>query len=452
MKRITCLLFVCLMTLSLVCCGRGQVGPQETASPENTAAQHVTEAPKITDAPETHVPDHSYNKDTDFNKMLATNGNEASLLESEDVYYWKPYLGNLIYAEKDGSDYGPLCGRPECTHEDSSCDAHVAAYRFMALTGGKLYYFNVDLWRQYPDACGVICRMDLDGTNKEIVKPVPKPETLYGDGGTPQYVCFHRGILYLFYHANFMSDAEPMQPFMVYAFPLDGDEIKLIYDSGKDYHDGSIFPSGEFCYIQDYVWNEAGEYKDKILRWSSVTGETELLYEGEDFRWIARYWVDEEGTVYTNDIWTSENGTKNVMRLNDGKWEKAFDFEDPDISYSIRNLSDGIVIARNHIIYSGLLDPDIDIWIKRYDGSTVYKGKLPMTWVDAYKEQGMTLEGCRLVCGNENELFCEFELRKRNKDRVNEPQSNVLIKYALKDGDIEEMFLGDVYHEIKQNW
>ena len=110
------------------------------------------------------------------------------------------------------------------------------------------------------------------------------------------------------------------------------------------------------------------------------------------------------------------------------------------------------MIARNHIIYSGPLDPDIDIWIKRYDGSTVYKGKLPMEWLDEFTAQGMTLERASLVCGNENELFCEFELFKRNKDRVNEPQSFVLIKYELHDGEITEIPLGDVYHEIKQNW
>ena len=90
--------------------------------------------------------------------------------------------------------------------------------------------------------------------------------------------------------------------------------------------------------------------------------------------------------------------------------------------------------------------------MKRYDGSTVYKGKLPMAWFDEMKAEGMTLEGTDLVCGNENELFCEFRLRKRNPTRQNEPESLVLIKYAFTENGIEEILLGKNYREIKRNW
>ena len=452
MKRIFIVILSCLLLLPLAACTRGSIG-------ENSAAP-VTAEP-VTDEPSVHFSDHSYNRETDFNKLLAANGNRSSLFETEDVYYWQAEDdAYLRYAEKDGSDFGVVCGRPECVHDNGNicdgskqCDGYAPSMSFLWMTEGKIWYLNTELWKEYRNACAVIFCMDPDGTNKELVKPVPKPKTVYGDYSAVQYFCFHRGVLYIFAYGGYINDdLEPIQPFLVFAFTLDSEEPELIYDSGEGIHEGSIFPSGEFLYIEDHTWNRAGEHSDKLLRRSAVTGETEILYEGSDLNWIARYWVDEEGNVYTQDEWTEENGSKNVLRLNNGVWEKAFDFEDPDISYSIRSLSDGVVIARSHIVYHGPLDPDIVIWVKRYDGSTVYKGKLPMAWLGEFTGQGMTLEHASLVCGNENELFCEFELNKRNASRSNEPESRVLIKYVFTEYGIEEIFLGNNYSEIVRNW
>ncbi|MBO4878698.1 MAG: hypothetical protein J5544_00395 [Clostridia bacterium] len=463
MKRIVAILLTALIILPLAACKKGGEDPAPTAAPgDSTAAPGETAVP----GGDAYVPDLSYNRETDFNKLILTNGNRSSIIETDDVYYWQgdddPFLR---YAEKDGSDLGIVCGKPECVHDNgninggnSDCDGSIMPMSFIWLFEGKIYYLSTEYWKTYRNCVGVICRMDPDGTNKEIVKPVPIPEKRYGLGTAVQYVCWHRGLLYLFAHASQIEDAEPSQPFMVYTFSLDGDKPELIYDSGDGFHEGSIFLSGEFCYIEDYIWDYEGYYSDKLLRRSAVTGETELLYEGGEFNWIARYWVDGEGTVYTQEEWSDESGSKAVMRLKNGVWEKAFDFEDPDMSYTIRNLSDGIAIARNFVPFDREYyrkygeNPDIDIWVKRYDGSTVYKGKLPMAWFDEMKAEGMTLEGTDLVCGNENELFCEFRLRKRNPTRQNEPESLVLIKYAFTENGIEEILLGKNYREIKRNW
>ncbi|MBR4743406.1 MAG: hypothetical protein IK082_04350, partial [Oscillospiraceae bacterium] len=275
-------------------------------------------------------------------------------------------------------------------------------------------------------------------------------------------------MLYSYVFGGSIEGGEPSQPFLAMALPLDGDEWITIYDSGRDFHFGSIMPVGDYCYITDMAWSYAdpsileddnydGEVitdrnEEILLRWCSVTGETEELYRGNEMGGIFRYWIDEEGNFYAPEKYVDGVGSNRLLRLENGVWEEVINFDDPDMNYTIRSLSDGIVIARNFKEHDrNGMDPDIDIWIKRYDGSTVYKGKLPMAWLENV-EKTPTLEGAELVCGDENGLLCIFETTKRNASRSNEPQSYVLVKYVIKDGEIEEVFLGMTYHEIINNW
>ena len=110
------------------------------------------------------------------------------------------------------------------------------------------------------------------------------------------------------------------------------------------------------------------------------------------------------------------------------------------------------MIARDYKEYNrNGMDPDIDIWIKRYDGTTVYKGKLPMAWLDTMEET-KTLERAGLFCGNENELLCIFTTSKRTPDRSNEPKTFALVKYVITENGLEEILLGTTYHAIIGDW
>jgi hypothetical protein len=477
MKRFIAIILAALLLLPLTACAGGQE-PAPTAEPgENTAVPgEATAEPGVED----YVPDFNYNPATDFDQRLGMNGNMSTVIETEDVYYWlQDDDGYLRYCEKDGSDGGVVCGKPECVHDngnpiawhrEKNCNGYVGATQpYMWMLDGKIYFINdYEYITDREGTCGTIVRMDPDGTNKEVVKSIPKPKTPYGEGFLPQSYCYHRGMIYSLVWGDFIDKSEPSHPFLVMAFPLDGDDWITIYDSGRDFHNGSIMPVGDCCYIVDNAWNfedpsilydenYEGEFirawnKTTILRWCSVTGEFETLHVGDELVGIFRYWIDEEGNFYTISKYEEGVGSNRVLRLADGEWEEVLNFDDPDIDYTIRSLSDGIVIARDYKEYNrNGMDPDIDIWIKRYDGTTVYKGKLPMAWLDTM-ETTKTLERSSLVCGDENELLCIFETRKRTPDRSNEPQTFVFVKYAITENGLEEILLGTTYHEIIYDW
>ncbi|MBR0156008.1 MAG: hypothetical protein IJM20_00625 [Clostridia bacterium] len=475
MKRFIAIILTALLLLPLAACAGGQE-PAPTAGPNTTASPDETSGP----GGEDYVPDFGYNPDTDFDRRLGMNGNRSTVFETEDVYYWLlDNDGYLRYSEKDGSDGGVVCARPECVHDngnaiayhrEKNCNGYVGSVTpYMWMLDGKIYFINdYEYITDREGTCGTIVRMDPDGTNKEVVKSIPKPKTPYGDGLNPQNYCYHRGMLYSFVFGGSIEQGEPSQPFVAMAFPLDGDEWQIIYDSGRDFHYGSIMPVGDYCYITDQAWSYAdpsileddnydgevitGRNEDILLRWNSVTGELEELYRGNELGWIFLYWIDEEGNFYTISKYEEGVGSNRVLRLTDGEWEEVLNFDDPDMNYTIRSLSDGIVIARNYKEYNrDGMDPDIDIWIKRYDGTTVYKGKLPMAWLDTM-ETTKTLERSSLVCGDENELLCIFETTKRTPDRSNEPRTYVFVKYAITEDGLEEILLGTTYHEIVNDW
>ncbi|MBO4878689.1 MAG: hypothetical protein J5544_00350 [Clostridia bacterium] len=453
MKKLFCIILTAAFVLPLAACAGGK-------EPAPTAAPGVTAAPGETSGPggDAYVPDFSYNPETDFDKRFLMNGNVNTLLETEDVYYFLPSGDHFMHwCEKDGSDYGVLCGKPECMHDggngeakNTDCNGYLGmeGKQFSWIADGKIYYMQaLPLGR--PEGCCRIYRMNLDGTEHEFVRAVPWPETPYGDHMSPQRLIYHRGILYFLIFGGYIEEGEPMQPLMAAALPMDGDEISIMYDSGPVMaFYGELCPVGEFCYI--FAWG--GSQVTKILRWSSVTEQTELLYEGDELGIIAKFWVDQTGTVYAASKYEEGVGQDAVLRLENGEWEEVLRFDDPDIHYSIRAVSDGIVIARDYREYERDMDRDIDLWIRRFDGETLYKGKLPMAWIGELEEKyggHVKLEHSMLFCGNENEILAIYETwLPKPLGREYAPTCYVLVRYDITENGLNEVMLCETRHWI----
>ena len=93
-------------------------------------------------------------------------------VETQEAYY---YIGeketedsfmNLIYfCPRSGNSFQPLCGKPNCKHEDENCNA---------FCGPELGYFDGSLYTTKDTGMGKIeiIKMNLDGTDHQLVATV----------------------------------------------------------------------------------------------------------------------------------------------------------------------------------------------------------------------------------------------------------------------------------------
>ena len=162
MKR-TILLLCAVFALLLAGCGKtpqrddtdpGQ-GPQSVDTTDVVYADVVT--PKTF---ELRVPPEDRNQ-----------AYNLDFVETQEAYY---YIGqkvtedsfvNLIYfCPRGGNSFQPLCGKPNCKHEDENCNA---------FCGLELGYFDGALYTTNPDMEKVeIIKMNLDGTDHQPVTTV----------------------------------------------------------------------------------------------------------------------------------------------------------------------------------------------------------------------------------------------------------------------------------------
>ena len=463
MKKLFCIIMVCSVLLLAACTGGDK--PLPTAAPEGSAEPTAGQTANPTEAPEARVPDFSCDPATDFDKRLSQQYSRSCFADAGDVFYW--YTDNdryIRWCEKDGGEWGVLCPYPECEHDagnanhvNNDCAGHIGFQPpNIFLYEGKLYY----LWTYTPDetSFGKLYRMDPDGMNRELYAQLPP---LLTDEGKPFYsgtVYMHRGLVFIRTQRQDIEDAEPVYRDTVAVIPLGGSEFKTIYTpdySEHRYHYIMLSFAGEFCYIFDNHGDTA-----TISRWSSVTEELELLYDGEELMWVFYGWITDTGELYAASVGEMDKGREMVMRLENGEWKEVVRFEDGEKQWTILTVSDGVAIARNFIPYDPddpadyskrSTDTDIDIWVMTYGGETLYKGKLPMDWMDEL-DPGATFENIDLVFGDENGFVMQFELRYRNRERSDEPVVQALLRYDFTEEGIACTLLARNYSKIVLEW
>ena len=140
----------------------------------------------------------------------------GQFLESRDSYYMI-YLsapgGYGIYTldKENPTAWLPLCGRPDCPHNDQDCNCKISNPSAMGLYQDHLYFLgsqngNTQLWR-----------MELDGSNHELVKELFP----YSTEEVPSLPLFHKG--YVLYEVQHMENGQ-IAGCELRCFSLDPDE------------------------------------------------------------------------------------------------------------------------------------------------------------------------------------------------------------------------------------
>ena len=472
MKKQLCILLAAFLAAALFCACSGKQPaepvPAVSAAPDVTAAPDDSENDlAATDKPCVTV-DTSYNPETDaINLFSAAN---ACLIETEDGFYWCSSTSDyLLFYDNWLEEMIPVCSRPECEHfpdnnvgvQNKDCDAYLEAARHPALYNGKIYYIDSN-GIPNPNVDGTrlgmrLFRMNPDGTGKEFIKNLFTPG--YEE---PQWLVFHRGYIYGMSPQTIIEQGEVSGRTSIIAIPIEGEEttFKTIYEIDNQGW-GCMRFIGDYCYFwihymegYYYINWDTGEEIDEqqmggvALRWNTVTEEIEILYQEllpKDGYFGETAWFEEDGTVYVP-------GGDCLMKIENGERTVVFEFKEEGKNFVAATVSNGIVFART--VPEDFNDPygKSEFWVRRFDGTTVFKGELPM---DGFYESP-EFEGLRgkprwpgfvMTVGDETGLWIEFGAHWRSTG-YNEPSADFLVRYDFtEDGGIEYKLYGS-YDDI----
>lgn len=201
----------------------------------------------------------------------------------QGYYYFDWFRGMLFYWDAESRAAVPLCARPECEHDNETCDAH-AGYENQVIRlqyyGGWLYLIGVE---DTGDVC--VWRISSDGSTW---KKVGILANIQGKGLNDSLI--HRG--YAYYILTNGASAEDGTK--LYRLCLNGKEDGELVYAGKSYAGAELKLGayGNALYIRDNHLTADG-YSGNLLKYEIHDGTVETVAEQ-----IWRSWTVLEDTLY----------------------------------------------------------------------------------------------------------------------------------------------------------
>lgn len=312
LKRLLTAALAVVLTLSLAACG------------DNNSAN----LPKPNTLGDNTILGSDFQKDMNQSKAFHI----YNTCENEDGYFFLYADGNAYYLDKASGTSTILCGKPECSHTDDTCNAW-AYGNFLTYYNGKLYWSSND----YVEENGGIVNkgerlhcMDLDGTNRTVVQNLD----FVPGGDTSNYLTepiIHRGIVYFSYSG------------CVYAVAL-GDDIdnaiclygEKIIDNGSNIMNPNemyyeLWADGDMVYFMaKNVKQSNGTYKDTLYSYDPQNEKLTKVWQVPDKSEVGTWsstgvsvssWYVSGGYIYYylmgNDLWYADLSTGENIKLAD---------------------------------------------------------------------------------------------------------------------------------------
>ena len=275
------------------------------------------------------------------------------------------YLG---FYDNETGESGPLCGRPECMHQDYKCDAYLNYHPILiGCVEGKLYWLGCA--QRFGKIAGTpiqfgFWRSNLDGTDREQVKPYPEDVS-----NAVQRLTFHNEKVYLETLELTVTDAVPENHYCIYETDLTeaGAFRKLLDVPGNV----TFQITGNYVYYSSYV--HQGDMETfatglELYRYDLETGRTEQLLTADAAGEVTgSFYVCEDGSVYVADN-RQDVTSERLYRLDAGQLLPVPGTADDSGVFRTPFLSECLACALNK------LSPERQIWLYDLDGSTIYKG------------------------------------------------------------------------------
>ena len=312
LKRLLTAALAVVLTLSLAACGDNNSAnlPKPNVSGDNTILG------------------------SDFQKDMgqSTADHMKNVCKNENGYFFRYGAGNVYYLDKESGMSTVLCGKPECSHTDDTCNAY-AYGNFLTYYDGKLYWSNSD----YVDENGTIVnygerlhRMNIDGTEHEVVQ-----ELDFEPGGdTSNFLTkpiIHRGIVYFCYSGYLY--AVTLGDDIENAMCIYGEEIiddgSHIINPNEMYYE--LWADGDMVYFMaKNVKQSNGTYKDTLYSYDPQNEKLTKVWQVPDKSEVGTWsttgvsvssWYVSGGYIYYylsgNDLWYADLSTGKNAKLAD---------------------------------------------------------------------------------------------------------------------------------------
>lgn len=268
---------------------------------------------------------------TDFQKnMNQTATFEIPYLcETEDGYYFQ-YDAFVYFLDKQTKAATILCGKPDCLHNDDTCNAWIHGWS-LSYYNNRLYYENGDSILEngkYTDYGWRLYSIDVDGTNRSVSQSL---EFTPGGDTSPYKTTpiIHRGNVYFTYRG------------VVYGVPLgeDIDQATAIWGEEDESSSGAVmvidpnalqytlWADGDDLYFMANVQQSNGTYKDTLFAYHTEEKEVRQVWQTPDASDVGEWettgvsvsqWYVTDGYIYFylsgGDMWRTS--------LETGKHEK----------------------------------------------------------------------------------------------------------------------------------
>ena len=369
MRKYFSVLIALILVASLLSgCGEPSPAPDPSGTEENNENTEPVPDPAEDSPGPVFTPaeyDPRYDDDPNFIFYFMSN-----MGATEDTFFFaysdskigQRYHETICFLDKASGYVGPLCGKPECTHDNQDCNAYIGGWsRGLSVYDGRLY------WLEEVMTGGIsysIYSTALDGTDRRLVRALDRD--LIQNGAVNGV--FHRGWFYMAGEYQKVENGEPNSYVYMVAWPLDPEEeavVLLDMPMNKASTNYSIqgYGDGVFLFVQKPVEEEL-----IIARWNPETQVLETFYEGAFPNYGGRYHMVREDGVYFVDIIRpgGPDDFRCVLYRYDfasGEFEENTDFETPYTKYGISHswlISDDLLVMADLTEDGGLTVMAVD--------------------------------------------------------------------------------------------
>lgn len=379
--------------------------------------------------------------DEDFDNRFGMTG--MSLVETEDAYYYSPPGGcYLYYGDKATGEYGVLCSRPECLHDESKTENFdcmgfaVLTMHSLNIRDGKLYYVGwSSVGKKY-----FVTSQAFDGSDKEREAAID-PED-FGTIQTPQFFEYHRGKFYCFAQIEKVIGGVPWYETTILSFDPETNEVTRIFETRSNEDTAVMTPRlyyfGRYVYfsITSYVRTEDGTalVSFDLRRWDTETEQVEEVFISDPIPEISseiRYVVESEDRIYMMPTYFRTGEKPALYLISEGSISLLHEFDAVASEYGAET-----VLLGDAVVKFEFMDERLALY--ELDGTPLYDGKLDLEPIRSlFPEEDPEINFYIGFCGDGNELFVTYNA---SKDSISRGRA-YLMRYGFTGETVEAKLL-----------